>query len=158
MAYTKISSPIGTLHLTANEEGLTELSFNTKGRAGSSKKIGKKEGVILNKAKKELQHYFQGDTKALSRIPISLGGTPFQKKVWQAMRKVTTGKTISYRDLGKKVGSPRASRAVGNACRINPLCLVVPCHRVITSDGRIGNFSGGVSKKQHLLKHEGVRF
>lgn len=85
-------------------------------------------------------------------------GTAFQIIVWRELRKIPSGKTISYAELAKRVGRPRAVRAVANACGANPLPIIIPCHRVIASDGTIGGYSGGISKKKKLLKKEGIVF
>jgi O-6-methylguanine DNA methyltransferase len=85
-----------------------------------------------------------------------VSGTAFQILVWRELRNIPFGKTISYAELAKRIGRPRAVRAVANACGANPLPVIVPCHRVIASDGTIGGYSGGLSKKKQLLKKEGI--
>ena len=84
-------------------------------------------------------------------------GTPFQRKVWQAIRTIPKGQTRSYAWLAKKIGRPKAVRAVANACGANPYPIFVPCHRVIRSDGTIGGFTGGIKRKRRLLAAEGIR-
>lgn len=87
-----------------------------------------------------------------------ISGTPFQVAVWRELCKIPYGRTISYAKLAKRVGRPKAVRAVANACGANPLPIIIPCHRVIASDGTIGGYSGGISKKKHLLAKEGINF
>lgn len=102
-----------------------------------------------------LRRYFAGDLAVLDTIPVELNGTPFQKRVWQALRRIPSGSTISYADLARRIGSPSAIRAVGTANGANPVAVIVPCHRVIGSDGRLTGYGGGLDRKQWLLSHEG---
>ncbi len=103
-----------------------------------------------------LQAYLRGDLLALRRIPIDLRGTSFQLRVWQALQQIAAGQTRSYGQVAKQLGQPGASRAVGNANGANPVSLVVPCHRVIQSDGQLGGYAAGVERKRWLLRHEGA--
>ena len=103
-----------------------------------------------------MARYFKGDIPALDTIPVELNGTPFQKTVWQALRRIPGGTTISYAELAKRIGEPAAVRAVGTANGANPVAVIVPCHRVIGSNGRLTGYGGGLDRKQWLLQHEGV--
>jgi methylated-DNA-[protein]-cysteine S-methyltransferase len=103
-----------------------------------------------------LTRYFEGEIGALDTISIELNGTPFQKNVWQALRRIPAGTTISYAELAKRIGEPTAVRAVGTANGANPVAVIVPCHRVIGSNGRLTGYGGGLDRKQWLLEHEGV--
>jgi methylated-DNA-[protein]-cysteine S-methyltransferase len=103
-----------------------------------------------------LERYFGGEIKALDAVPVELNGTPFQKGVWQALRRIPGGTTISYAELAKRIGDPAAVRAVGTANGANPVAVIVPCHRVIGSNGRLTGYGGGLDRKQWLLEHEGV--
>ena len=103
-----------------------------------------------------LSRYFAGDVGALDTIAVELNGTPFQKKAWQALRRIPAGSTISYAGLAKRIGEPSAVRAVGAANRANPVAVIVPCHRVIGSNGTLTGYGGGLDRKQWLLAHEGV--
>ena len=100
--------------------------------------------------------YFNGEVGVLDAIPVELNGTPFQKNVWQALRRIPAGTTISYAELAKRIGDPAAVRAVGTANGANPVAVIVPCHRVIGSNGRLTGYGGGLDRKQWLLEHEGV--
>ncbi len=103
-----------------------------------------------------MARYFGGETGVLDAIPVELNGTPFQKNVWQALRRIPAGTTISYAELAKRIGDPAAVRAVGTANGANPVAVIVPCHRVIGSNGRLTGYGGGLDRKQWLLEHEGV--
>jgi methylated-DNA-[protein]-cysteine S-methyltransferase len=103
-----------------------------------------------------LQKYFAGDCHALDAVVVELNGTPFQRKVWDALREIPAGSTLSYADLARRIGEPRAIRAVGAANGANPVAVIVPCHRVIGTDGTLTGYGGGLDRKQWLLAHEGV--
>ena len=103
-----------------------------------------------------LSRYFAGECAAIDAVAVELNGTAFQKKVWQALRRIPTGSTISYAELARRIGEPAAVRAVGAANGANPVALVVPCHRVIGSDGSLTGYGGGLERKRWLLVHEGV--
>ena len=103
-----------------------------------------------------LRRYFGGDLAALDAVPAELNGTPFQKSVWQALRRIPPGATISYGELARRIGQPTSVRAVGAANGANPVAVIVPCHRVIGSNGKLTGYGGGLDRKQWLLEHEGV--
>lgn len=100
--------------------------------------------------------YFAGDRHAIDDLPARPRGTPFQERVWQALRTIPNGETISYRQLAERIGKPSATRAVGLANGQNPVSVVVPCHRVIGSDGSLTGYGGGLPRKRWLLRHEGA--
>lgn len=106
--------------------------------------------------KTALAAYFKGDLDRLGDIHWCVEGTPFQRKVWQALPKIPAGKTLSYGALAAKLGSPHAMRAVGHANGSNPISVVVPCHRLIGADGSLVKYGGGLDRKRWLLRHEGV--
>ena len=103
-----------------------------------------------------LRRYFDGDLDVLDSVAVEFNGTPFQKQVWQALRRIQSGSTISYAELAHRIGNPSAIRAVGTANGANPVAVIVPCHRVIGSDGSLTGYGGGLERKQWLLSHEGV--
>jgi methylated-DNA-[protein]-cysteine S-methyltransferase len=103
-----------------------------------------------------LQKYFAGDCRVLDAVIVELNGTPFQRKVWEALREIPAGSTLSYAVLARRIGEPRAIRAVGAANGANPVAVIVPCHRVIGTDGTLTGYGGGLDRKQWLLAHEGV--
>ena len=104
-----------------------------------------------------LDRYFAGDLTAIDALAVNPSGTPFQLRVWSALRDVRAGLTISYSAIAKRLGTPRAVRAVGAANGANPIPIVIPCHRVIGADGRLVGYGGGLERKRWLLAHEGVR-
>ena len=103
-----------------------------------------------------LERYFDGELSALDEVAVELNGTPFQKNVWQALRRIPAGTTLSYSELARRVGEPAAVRAVGTANGANPVAVIVPCHRVIGSNGSLTGYGGGLDRKHWLLVHEGV--
>lgn len=103
-----------------------------------------------------LGRYFAGETGALDTVAVELNGTPFQKKIWLALRRIPAGSTISYAELARRIGESSATRAVGSANGANPVAIIVPCHRVIGSNGTLTGYGGGLDRKQWLLAHEGV--
>jgi methylated-DNA-[protein]-cysteine S-methyltransferase len=105
-----------------------------------------------------LDAYFAGDFAALDRIEVETGGTPFQRRLWAALRDIPSGQTSTYGALAEKIGAPKAVRAVGAANGANPISIVLPCHRVIGSDQRLTGYGGGLNRKSWLLTHEGAAF
>jgi methylated-DNA-[protein]-cysteine S-methyltransferase len=103
-----------------------------------------------------LSGYFQGQLDVIETVPVELNGTEFQKHVWKALRHIPSGSTISYAELARRIGEPSAVRAVGAANGANPVALIVPCHRVIGSDGTLTGYGGGLDRKRWLLVHERV--
>jgi methylated-DNA-[protein]-cysteine S-methyltransferase len=103
-----------------------------------------------------LTAYFGGDLTAIDRVEVDTGGTTFQKRVWDELRKIPAGRTISYAELATRVGDPKATRAVGAANGKNPVSIVVPCHRVVAKGGKLGGYGGGLDRKRWLLAHEGA--
>ncbi|AML58658.1 Methylated-DNA--protein-cysteine methyltransferase [Serratia rubidaea] len=102
-----------------------------------------------------MQRYFAGELAVINDIPVMTAGSEFQRTVWQQLRRIPCGETITYGELAKRIGRPTASRAVGMANGSNPISIVVPCHRVIGSQGALTGYAGGVARKQWLLQHEG---
>ncbi len=101
-----------------------------------------------------INRYFAGEVEAIDALPVETGGTPFQRQVWRALRKIRCGTTVSYAQLAERIGRPTAVRAVGLANGSNPVGVVVPCHRVIGSDGSLTGYGGGIERKRWLLEHE----
>lgn len=104
-----------------------------------------------------LAKYFSGDLDALDGVEVEMNGTPFQQRVWTALRSVRAGSTASYSDIAAAIGVPRAVRAVGAANGANPVAVIVPCHRIIGSNGTLTGYGGGLKRKEWLLRHEGMR-
>lgn len=152
-----INSKIGPLFLVASEVGLQGIFWKkqsaplVKSLRGASPQI-----KILGQAVHELKEYFQGQRNNFS-IPLDLHGTEFQKKVWNQLSKIPYGKTYSYKDVATQIKNPKAVRAVGTANGKNPVCIIIPCHRVIAQDGTLGGYAGGLKIKRTLLALEGVQ-
>lgn len=155
-AQWKMDSKIGPLHLVASPKGLNGIFFRKQAAPMAVSLSGSAPEVrVLARAARELDAYFAGKLKTF-RVPLDASGTAFQKSVWNSLRRIPYGRTCSYRDIARRIRNPRAVRAVGSANGKNPLCVIVPCHRVISHDGSLGGYSGGIRIKTQLLAHEGV--
>ena len=158
---TKYPSPIGELQLIADDENLLLLKFirsnnieNFINSKFSNKKIYSKKNQILNKTTSQLSDYFLGKRIEFN-IPINyVYGTEFQIKVWEKLRSIKYGETLSYMDVAKLIDNPRSYRAVGNANNKNPISIIIPCHRVIANDGNLGGYGSGLKSKLLLLNLE----
>jgi methylated-DNA-[protein]-cysteine S-methyltransferase len=150
-------NPLGPLCLYFTGAGLSALEFDcpAPGTAGPSPPPSLLP--MIDAVKKELAAYFAGVPTDFAALPLDLQGTPFQLRVWQELRRIPRGATISYRELAARVGRPKAARAVGQANAVNPIPLIIPCHRVINADGSLGGYSSGLDRKRWLLRHEAVR-
>ena len=151
--FTEFPSRIGTIQLRGTATALTGV-FMQKHRYEPARPVGAvRDAGPLRSAQQELEEYFEGGRREFS-VALAPAGTPFQMRVWQALRAIPYGKTISYLVLAQRVGSPRAFRAVGQANGHNPLSIIVPCHRVIAADGSLGGYGGGLDRKRILLALE----
>src|SRR5690606_2589885 len=155
--HTVIDSPIGPLTLVTDGEALTGLYMETHRHArpaswGTRVGLAEAPGVRRETAR-QLGEYFAGERTDFD-LPLRPQGTPFQQAVWQALRSIGYGETISYAELARRVGSPSASRAVGLANGRNPISVVVPCHRVIGANGSLTGYGGGLERKRRLLELE----
>jgi AraC family transcriptional regulator of adaptative response/methylated-DNA-[protein]-cysteine methyltransferase len=159
---TSIDTPLGPMVGVSDEEALYLLEFVNRRRLEqeierlrNTFKVsiisGKTE--ILDSIEKELEQYFKGELKEFS-TPIIMMGTPFQKRVWLELNKIPMGETCSYSDIAKKLKNDGAMRAVGSANGANQIAIVIPCHRVINSNGQLGGYGGGLTRKKWLLEHE----
>lgn len=142
------ASPIGLLTWRVTELGLTELSIG-----GRERPIGGPRHPLVIEVQSQLRAYFAGELKAFE-LPLAPRGTAFQLGCWQVMRSIEFAQVISYAEQARRLGNPAAVRAVGNANGANPIPIIIPCHRVIASDGRLGGYGPGLDKKQWLLTHE----
>jgi methylated-DNA-[protein]-cysteine S-methyltransferase len=147
-----ISTPIGKLTLVASIDGLCEIIFGAK-RVAKNQKASLVARRNLSLAEKQLREYFAGKRKKFS-IKLDIGGTDFQNAAWNSLATIPYGQTISYAQQAKLVRKPRAFRAVGSANGKNPVAIILPCHRVIASDGSLGGYAGGLSIKRKLLALE----
>lgn len=157
-----LETPLGPMVVIADEEGLYLLEFlERRGlereierlRERKSAAIIPGETAAIKSIEKELKQYFSGKLLAF-KTPVHLIGSEFQKSVWRALQKIPIGTTCSYADQARAIGKPTAFRAVANANGMNPLGIIIPCHRVINTNGALGGYGGGLSRKEWLLKHE----
>ena len=153
--YTRIDdSPVGPLLLAGDQDALHVLSFDvgTRRREIDTSWLPDTKGVLTS-VRRELDEYFAGRLKRFT-TDVAFGGTDFQNTVWKELRRIPYGETISYLDLARRIGNPKAVRAVGLANGANPIAIVVPCHRVIGSNGSLTGFGGGLPTKRALLELE----
>lgn len=160
--YTRMESPVGLLVLGASEQALVVLEFARQPEAPQAfashvEWVRHDEHKILTATICELNEYFAARRREFT-VRLDLRGPEFHRRCWQALLEIPYGETFSYGELAKKVGSPGASRAVGQANHHNPIAIIVPCHRVITSTRELGGYGGGLNTKEFLLKLEGARF
>ena len=143
-----IKSPLGYTKIVGDEDGITQVTV-----LNSEEKVTDIIPTELEDCVIQLQEYFEG-TRQQFDLNLNPQGTDFQKSIWKLLEQIPYGKTISYLDLAKQVGDVKAIRAVANANGKNPLWIIVPCHRVIGSDGSLTGYAGGLHRKQWLLEHE----
>ena len=158
-----ITSPIGDIIIAAAAGKLLALEFADVGERMAADLAFRFGEYDLRPARDpfgigaRLGAYFRGDLTALAAIPIDAGGTPFQRQVWTALRRIPPGATRTYSDLARAAGRPQAIRAAGAANGRNPISIVVPCHRAIGKDGALTGYGGGIERKRWLLRHEGAK-
>ena len=146
MSALNIDSPIGTLGLCAREGHLVRIVF------GGVQATDYIDNVLLE-TKRQLEEYFAGERREFD-VPVDMEGTVFQKKVWRALIEIPYGEVRSYSEIAEKIGSPKAVRAVGMANHVNPIPVIVPCHRVVGKNGSLTGYAGGLEMKKWLLEME----
>ena len=156
MYYCTYQSPLGEIALTANDKGLSALAFQT-GKSPITYASLIEDSSKFTQVIQQLTQYFDGDRKHFE-LPLAPEGTNFQKQVWQALLEIPCGETKSYGWIAKSIKNEKAVRAVGTANGANPIALIVPCHRVIGSNGKLTGYAGGLALKAKLLMHEGAQF
>lgn len=154
--FTTVPSPLGDLLLTGHDGDLTGIYLTPHRRRPEVGPGWRPDEGALEPVVEQLQQYFAG-TRTSFDLPLAPRGTPFQRQVWQELAKIPYGNTISYKELAARVGNPKAARAVGMANGRNPISIVVPCHRVISADGRSGGYAAGADRKTWLLEMERPR-
>src|SRR5262245_16170763 len=161
----RTETPIGELIVVADVEGRLRGIDWTDHEAGLVHTLRRRHGehgfVLEPKCDPHglttaMNAYFDGDIEAIDRLPVDPGGTEFQSAVWRALREIPCGTTVSYGELARRIGHPTAVRAVGLANGSNPIPIVIPCHRVVGSDGSLTGYGGGIDRKRWLLTHEGA--
>ena len=150
--YLLLASPLGTLRLWSNGRQLVQIEFGD--RKAVPEGARQQGDAVLQSAGEQLEEYFAG-TRRRFDLPLAPKGTDFQQSVWRALAEIPWGQWRSYADIARAIGRPRAVRAVGAANGRNPLPIVVPCHRVVGSDGSLTGFAGGLEMKRYLLELEG---
>ncbi len=159
MQYSRFRSPVGDIHLLASPQGLAGVYFPSQAESIESRLApkGRQRGhgnIFLLQAEAFLACYFDGDLHYSSNVELDLRGTPFQVDVWRTLIAIPPGQRTSYLDLANRLGRPEAVRAVAGAVARNPVSILIPCHRVVGSDGSLTGYAGGLLIKQQLLDHE----
>jgi len=160
LAAATLSTPLGPLEVVTSGGLLCAIAFGgqeTWLAAHLARRFGPspvERHDALGEVTDRLAAYFAGNMTALDPLSVDTGGTTFQRRVWEALRTIPPGRTISYGELARKIWRPSACRAVGTAAGRNPIPIVLPCHRVISVDGKIGGYAGGLDRKRWLLSHE----
>ena len=153
-SWSTMKTPFGELFIAGRDGKLTDVLFH-KPRKGFPGPMWERSDREFTEAKKQLKEYFSGKRKKFD-LKLAPEGTTFQLAAWRQLRRIPYGKTISYGEQAKRIGNPKASRAVGGANGENPISIIVPCHRVIGADGRLTGFGGGIGLKRKLLELEGA--
>lgn len=158
-AQRQLRTPVGVLRVTASERGVTAIERVSRASVASRAKVSPRTQVSPRAARhadtavRQLREYFAG-TRRKFTVPLHLDGTEFQQQAWAAMRNIRYGHTLSYAQQARAIGKPKAVRAVGSANGANPVPIIVPCHRVIASDGSLGGYALGLTMKRYLLALE----
>jgi methylated-DNA-[protein]-cysteine S-methyltransferase len=160
ICYTRLASPVGALQLAADCEGLRKILFGTGEKPAHPDPVGHEinddlceASILLKETIRQLSAYFSGKLEQFD-LPLAPEGTPFQLEVWRRLCEIPYGETISYGELARRIGNPNASRAVGLANGSNPIAIIIPCHRVIGSNGKLTGYGGGLPIKEKLLALE----
>ena len=151
--YSHLESPLGVLLLASGDTGLCKINFPKNGKPASADPGWHKDPSALAEPIRQLRAYFAGELESFD-LSLAPEGTVFQQKVWDELCKIPYGETISYGELAKRIGNPNASRAVGLANGSNPIPIIIPCHRVIGSNGKLTGYGGGLPIKEKLLALE----
>jgi methylated-DNA-[protein]-cysteine S-methyltransferase len=158
MRYSYLDTPIGVLLIVGDDDAVRRIEFPRNGKPGRPEADWQESARgAVGEAIRQLREYFAG-RRSEFELPLAPEGTEFQRTVWNRLREIPYGETISYGELAKRVGNPKASRAVGAANGQNPIPIVIPCHRVIGSNGKLTGFGGGLPVKEALLALEAKQF
>ena len=158
--FDECASPIGRILFASNAEGICALDYGDyESRMNNLllhrfREFESRTDSDPWRLKPQLEKYFDGDLDALNSVPVSLGGTEFQLEVWAALRRIAAGETATYGELAARLGRPKGARAVGHANSLNPVAIIVPCHRVIGASSALTGYAGGLERKEWLLRHE----
>ena len=157
-----LATPLGQMLVVTDEQqrlralGWTDLEDRLQRQLAASygAALRLRSGPTSAAIREALHAYLEGKLDAIDTVAVETSGTPFQRVVWEELRRIPAGTTLSYRDLAIRIGRPKAVRAVGHANGANPICVVVPCHRLIGSDGSLTGYGGGLHRKRWLIDHE----
>ncbi|MBI3864799.1 MAG: methylated-DNA--[protein]-cysteine S-methyltransferase [Planctomycetia bacterium] len=153
--FHEFPSPIGSLLLVSNDDSLTGLYMTDHSGGPERQSAWQRDESRFAEVCEQLAAYFAGNLRNFD-VPVEPAGTEFQLKVWNELRQIPYGETISYGELARRIDQPAASRAVGRANGQNPISIIIPCHRVIGSNGTLTGYGGGLDRKRWLLDHEGA--
>lgn len=158
----QMKTPLGVLTIDSNEDAVTHIALPNESPLPTVRRQSKEPGngkrpAPLAAALAQLEEYFAGRRRTFD-VPLELDGTEFQRSVWRGLAEIPYGETVSYAEMAMMVGRPHAYRAVGQANGANPVPIVLPCHRVVASGGRLGGYGGGLGMKRQLLELEGLQF
>ncbi len=149
-----LDTPVGKLRVVASPRGICRVAFGARGQSGPDGAPAARRHLAAAVA--QLREYFAGRRRHF-RLRVELAGTRLERRIWRALCRIPYGSTVSYGELARRLGVPRAARAIGRACASNPVPVIVPCHRVVAADGSLHGFGGGLWRKRRLLEQEGVR-
>ena len=155
--WNQIKTPVGDLFFVWKQEGVITVSFIEENYREKISNFIKSDFTFVRSSsnvEKQLKKYFEGVRKSFD-LKLVISGTDYQQKVWRELVKVPYGETVSYGELARRVGNPLGARSVGMAVHFNPIGIIIPCHRVIMSNGKIGGYASGIYRKKWLLLHEG---
>lgn len=152
--FSRMNSPVGELLLSGDGQALTLLAMHEQKHGSQPQDDWQRDDGAFGAAREQLAAYFAGELHTFD-LPLAPSGTEFQRKVWQALLDIPFGRTESYGALARRIGAPKASRAVGLANGRNPIAVIIPCHRVIGANGSLTGYGGGIERKRWLLTHEG---
>jgi methylated-DNA-[protein]-cysteine S-methyltransferase len=153
ISHAVMDSPVGPLTLAASDGVLSGLYMEKSRYPPGPELLGPRDDSVLRDVAEQLAEYFAG-TRTEFEIPLALNGTPFQRRVWTALREIPYGETMSYAEVAMRLGVPRGARAVGLANGRNPISIIIPCHRLVGSTGKLTGYGGGLDRKAFLLHHE----
>ncbi len=153
--FTRFPSPLGELILSASDTALTAVCFPTSRHGPPPAEQAERSSAVLDRVRQQLDEYFAGARTAFD-LPLDPTGSAFERRVWDALRAIPYGTTVSYSEVARRLGDVRVTRAVGAANGKNPIPIIVPCHRVIGSRGELTGYGGGLDRKRWLLEHEGA--
>ncbi|CAA6827210.1 MAG: Methylated-DNA--protein-cysteine methyltransferase (EC [uncultured Thiotrichaceae bacterium] len=155
MNFQRTECPIGHVFIAADDKAVHVIGFeqNWDAKIQGVDGLQEQSNAIIDETTEQLQQYFDGKRETFD-LPLKLQGTVFQQQAWQALQQIPFGETRSYSDQAEAINNPNAVRAIGHANSLNPISIVVPCHRVIAKSGKLAGYAGGVDTKQYLLEHE----